>query len=216
MAVGAPSYSALVTMSSGDGITWTASVTLPSGTDQLLQVVAFHADSKTINSIAWDGGAPASYLVATAWGIWKAPATGTKTLTIVINAYSSQAPKVLLALFDGVDQTTPVGSVTAGSLPSSTPSTGSITCPSNGTVYGVLFHNYTSTDPSVTSGTAIGTTHDGFSFGHAHAYRESTGAVSWSCSSSGSGYVAGVPINASAGSGPTAAIKSQMLLKACS
>lgn len=207
MAVGAPTYASLPTMSSGDGITWTYSITLPSGSDQLLFVCASHDDGKSISSLSWNGSSPTAYLSGTAWGYWLAPATGSRTLAVVINAYSSRPPRIQVACFDGAHQTTPLGSVVTGSTPSSTPSTGSITCPSGGTVYGVLLHAFSTTDPSLTAGTGAGSpasAHSDSGWGYAHAYRESTGALSWSCSNSGSTYVAGVPINPAAGGGSSA------------
>ncbi len=205
MAVGAPIYAALVTLTSGDGITWTASVNVGSATsNNVLFITAYHDDGKTVTSMLWDGGASTGQMGSTNIRYWVAPATGTKTLTVVINAYSSQPPRVTLALFENVDQSTPTGTLVAGSLPSSTPSTGSVTCPAGGTVYGILFHTYSTAAPTLTSGTAAGSpdaAYSGSPWGWAHAYRESTGAISWSTTNSGSGGVWGIPINAAAGGG---------------
>ncbi len=207
MAVGAPIYASLPTLTSGDGVTWTASINVGSATsDNCLFVTAYHEDGKTITSMLWDGGASTGQMGSTNIRYWTAPATGTKTLTVVLNAYSSVKPLVMIALFENVDQGSPVGSLVSGSLPSTTPSTGSVTCPSGGTVYGVLVHTYSTAAPTLTSGTAAGSPSSAYtasSWGFAHAYRESTGAISWSTTNSGSanGVVLGVPINAASGGG---------------
>lgn len=98
--------------------------------------------------------------------------------------------------WSGVDQSTPIGTVITATGNSATPSTGSVTCPSNGAVLGILRHFYSGTAITTTAGTSIGTNQDGNGVYIAHAYRTTTGALSWGNLENYAYDTAGLPINA--------------------
>lgn len=103
--------------------------------------------------------------------------------------------------WSGVDQTTPNGTPVTATGTSGTPSTGSVTCPANGAVLGILRHLYSGSDATNTAGTQIGTYRDGPGVTIAHAYRTSTGAVSWGNLENYAWEAVGIPINAAGGGG---------------
>jgi hypothetical protein len=103
--------------------------------------------------------------------------------------------------WSGVDQATPIGTPVTATGNSATPSTGSVTCPSNGAVLGILRHFYSGTAISTTAGTSIGTYQDGNGVHIAHAYRTSTGAVSWGNLENYAYDAAGLPLNSASAGG---------------
>lgn len=127
--------------------------------------------------------------------------TGSNTVSISRTIYNGVVYAV--ASFAGVDSTTPFGTVTISTGSSSTPSTGTVTCPTDGMIYGAETSLYTSSPaPTINSGTLASSARSGGSGQTvAGGYRSTTGAVAWNLSSSASWRVGSVPINAAGGGG---------------
>lgn len=122
---------------------------------------------------------------------------------VAVTCSSYEFPYVNTASFNGVDGTTPFDTAVTNSGTSAAPSTGSVTCPTDGAVWGTEFNNYTGSGSiTATAGTLIGSQRSGGTGqGWAHAYRLSTGAITFSIPGSAAWWAAGVPINPSAASG---------------
>jgi len=123
-------------------------------------------------------------------------ATGPNTLTFTRSSYGGLAFNT--SSFAGVDSVTPFGAVVFNTGATSSPSTGSITCPSGGMIWGAEFSSYTTAPaPSITSGTlgaSVRSTGSGQTL--ATGYGSTTGAISWALGSApGSWSAVGFPIN---------------------
>ena len=174
----------------GGGTTVSFSYTV-TGSNTLL----FTGVTQAVTSITYNGAALSSIGTSGSLNVFSktGPSTGSNTLSFSFSSYSGSHYAVT-GSFAGVDQTTPLGTVVTNSGSSSAPSTGSITCPASGAIYGQFFHNYSTATPTVTSGIAAGLI-TSFTQTYGGAYDTSTKALSWSVNKSGSWWTVGVPIN---------------------
>lgn len=177
----------------------TFSYTSGSGSDRLLlvQVSLFGVTSVTYAGASLTNvGAGVGSM-----SMWRktAPAAGANNVVISGPLYNYLMYTV--SDWTGVDQTTPLGSQVGATGSSSSPSTGSITCPANGFVAGGVRSGYSTAPGTITAGsgttltsfireTANGTT-------KADGRRSNTGALSWTLSTSRSWEAQGFPINPS-------------------
>lgn len=100
-----------------------------------------------------------------------------------------------VASWSGTAASSPVGTPSGATGTSTAPTTGSITCPSGGVVWGAAIHEY-SAALTATAGTLI----DSFTIGTddrviAHSQRADTGALSWSASQSYAWSASGVAVS---------------------
>jgi hypothetical protein len=118
--------------------------------------------------------------------------TGANNVVLTWSAYSNGT--ALVSSYTDVDQTTPFGTAVQNTASNYSPTTGSITCPTNGMVDASVWHGYVTATPTSTAGTEL----DNYSTGgtwYMHGYRASTGAVSWTVNRSATWYAIAVPIN---------------------
>ncbi len=111
------------------------------------------------------------------------PATGAHNLTCALASGTLSAVAVAIADFNGVDVAgTPLGTSVANTGNSSGPTSGSITCPANGMLWGSELNQYATAVPTAGSGTTLGGTvrSGGNGYCAAAGYRTSTGAVAYS------------------------------------
>jgi hypothetical protein len=189
------------TGTTGGGTTVSFSYAVGSGADRYLLIGCSNfgnldISSVTYNSVAcssvYDSGAVSASMEI--FGL-AAPASGTNTMSFTLASYDPQGAKYSVADWTGVDQTTPVGSTVVNTGNSSGPvTTGSVTCPSNGAIFGIGRHTYSSAGMTIAAGTSIGNTTAGAN-SFAGAYSLSTGALSWTPSNSGNWRAVGIPIN---------------------
>jgi len=174
------------------------------GSDIAILVGARSSNSFTVSGVTYAGVSLTqlanSGVSMKAFGLGSA-AVGANNVAVTCSAYES--PYVNTASFNGVDGTTPFGTAITNSGTSTAPSTGSVTCPTDGAVWGTEFNNYTGSGSiTATAGTLIGSQRSGGTGqGWAHAYRLSTGAITFSIPGSAAWWAAGVPINV-AGAAP--------------
>lgn len=182
------------------GTTVIYSYTVGSGSDRLLLLQTYPTGSSgTVTGVTYGGDALTNIDTSDVCLTWSktAPLTGSNTVSISVATYST----IFTSTSDwtGVDQTTPVGAAVVAGGSSSSPSTGSVTCPTNGAIWGAEYSAYTTgSAPTAGSGTTLaGAVRNGAS-GETKAagYRTTTGAVSWSLGSSAGWVAAGIPINA--------------------
>jgi hypothetical protein len=134
-----------------------------------------------------------------------APATGANNLTWNLSSYSFL--HTAISDWTGVDQSTPLGTVVTNAGTSAAPTSGSVTCPSNGAVWGSEFSGYTTAGtPTAGAGTTLASAYRSGAGGRTGAggYRLDTGALNWNIPSSAGWFAQGIPINA-AGAGGGAA-----------
>lgn len=135
--------------------------------------------------------------------LWRltAPSSGANTLSFSVSLYDGVL--VAASTWSSVDQTTPLGTVVTNSGNSATSSTGSITCPASGAIFGAQFSNYTSAPaPTINSGTLRGSARNaGSGWTIAGASDSVTGTLAWNLASSNNWEAIGVPINDVAGGG---------------
>lgn len=185
------------------GYSMTRSYTVGSGSNRLILASTWLVGN-TVNTVTYAGTSLVSQGVLNEIDNYNlvAAATGANNIVIVSAVYSSIF--ALISDWSGVDQTTPVTSNSAVTKSSGTEiSTPSITCPTNGVVYGVGRTNYTTAgsfsgvSPSVlVAGIRSGGGGQTFSSG----YRTSTGSVQVTQPSSfGTQFTFGFGINAAGG-----------------
>lgn len=183
--------------STGGGSTVTQSYTCSSGADRLLLVMT---RGSMVSSAASYAGAGMTFVADNGnLRLWRktAPATGANNIVITLASYQN----TMLSASDwtGVDQTNPLGTPVGGSGTASYFSTGTLTCPTDGAIWGCGTHGYTTSPGTWTStgGTSIGWTRSASTgFGQASAYRTSTGAISWNLFTSIAYGYHMIPINA--------------------
>lgn len=187
----------------GSSINFSFTVT---GTDPAL-IVFINEDSNsvggTVTGVTYNGvglsdiGSSAPIRVFAKQGV----STGSNTLSISRSSYGNLGYN--MASFAGVDSTTPFGTVVHNTATNSTATTGSVTCPTDGMVFGAEFSPYTSSPaPTINSGTlTIATRSAGSGQTLAGGYRSTTGSVAWNLASSTTWRAAGTPINPMAGGG---------------
>lgn len=172
------------------------------GANGALYVGVRAAGGEDVTSVTHNGDSLTFVATVGAVEIWRRVAPDTGSANVVVNI-SGGGNRVFYAFssWSGVDQTTPEGTAVTATGTSATPSTGSVTCPTDGAVLGVLYHFYSGADATNTAGTLIGNSRDGNGVTFAHAYRTTTGAVSWGNLENYAWEAIGIPINAAGGGG---------------
>lgn len=186
--------------SSGGSSTITVSYTSNSGSDRLLLVQTYSTGAAT-TAVSYAGAGLTNYASGGSMVLWRktAPATGTNNVVMTCGAYNT----ILWSFSDwnGVDQTTPLGTQVTGSGTSTTPASGSVTCPANGAVWGGLYAAYAVSPGTISAGsgtTLLGWARNGANgFRKAGGYRFNTGTISFSQTPSTNWGVQAVPINPS-------------------
>ena len=191
------------------GTTVSFSYTSSSGSDRLLLTRANKSSlSGTVNSATYAGASLTNndtLGIATFWH--KAgQATGANTLSFVLSAYDDAI--VNTADFTGVDGTTPLGTAVTATGSGTAPATASITCPTDGGIWGSTWTGYLggSATASAGSGSTLAGSVKFSGRIYAGAYRLDTGTLSFSLSDSGTWSILGLPINPVSGGAPTAAL----------
>lgn len=151
-----------------------------------------------------------NFVLTTAWYWDESKIASASTNVINISSWSQAAIAALVvgaAAFSGVDQTTPFGTAVTATATSTTPSTGSITCPANGLIIGSMAtdDDNTFTANNTSFWPTVDTDGINADFGAHAQYGSATGALTWTTDSQ-PWAVAGVPINPSGG-GPTPVTK---------
>lgn len=184
------------------GTTISFSYTSSAGSDRLL-LSGTEGEGVTVNSGTY---AAASLTNSGSVGgiiIWSKAgnASGANTLAFTLSGYGTA--RVVTSDWTGVDSTTPVGTAVSNTGTSTAVTTTSITCPSNGAIWGRAQTGYQGGSPTLVAGTgttlASTGTRSGTAFGG--GYRLDTGAINWTQGAS-VGYTAiGIPINAAGAGG---------------
>ena len=129
--------------------------------------------------------------------MWRkiAPATGSNTLAFTLSSYGRTHAST--SDWTGVDQTTPLGTAVTATGTSVTPATASVTCPTDGAIFGGEYSAYTTAGaPTAGAGTTLegaeregagGTTKAG-------GRRSTTGTISFSIASSAAWEAQAFPI----------------------
>lgn len=173
---------------------------MTASSNRILLVGAKTTNGATLSGVTYNGSSLTNF---NTYGTHKtyrliAPATGSNTLTVSYSGYSSSYFKA--ASFSGVDQTVPLGTEVTNSGTDNSPSTGSITCPGSGMIWGWEHGAYSTALPTIggSGNTLAGAARSGGGGQTlAGAYRSTTGSVAWTLANGGSfGWeVLGVPIN---------------------
>lgn len=189
------------TGTTGGGTTVSFSYAVGAGSNRYLSIGCSNFGGLDISAVTYNSVACSSIYDAGAVTarveIWelKNPASGTNTMSFTLASYDPQGAKYSVADWTGVDQTTPSGAVVVNTGNSTGPvTTGSITCPSGGAIFGIGRHTYSSAGMTISSGTSIGNTTAG-SNSLAGAYSLATGALAWTPSNSGTWRAVGIPLN---------------------
>lgn len=191
----------------GPGTSLTFSVTVGANSNRALLVATngeLSAPPITITGVTYAGSALTNVGAGSTTIIWRrtAPSTGANNVVLTFSGYG-RAWNSTLSAYD-VDQTTPTGTAVSASGTSTTPSTGSITVPTNGLAFGFTRNGYTTGGaPSAGGGvTSIGSSREGGGgTATASGYRSTTGAISYTIPGSASWIALGVPINPVAAAG---------------
>lgn len=201
----------VATSANASGTTITFSYSCNSNANRLLLVST--RGSSAVNSGTYAGASLTLHRTYNNMKVWRrvAPATGANNLSFVMaSGYSYLV--INAANFWDVDQTTPTNTEVVASGTGTAPSTGSVTCPTNGAVFGMLQTDYVvgGTPWTATNGNTLTQSHRNSAIGYmsAGAYRFNTGVSSWSGPSASIGYdIVAVPIN------PVAAASAAMVPK---
>lgn len=181
---------------SGNGTTITITGFTTAGSNKVLFFSGADPAGGTQNSVSYNGVSMTSQ-VNNNIRVWTLPTPATSgNFSVNLSAYGGLLYEE--ASFNGADDTgTPFGTAVTASVSSTTSSTGSITCPTNGAIYGAEFNGYTpSPAPTINSGTLLVSVRSGAGGqGSASAYRTSTGSLAWNLSASQNWWAGGVPIN---------------------
>lgn len=186
--------------SSGGGTTLTLSYgSVSSGSDRLLAVLV-RSFSSDPSSVTYSGASLTKHATSGGMSLWykTAQATGTNNLVFTVGTYVSLITSHVNAT--GVDQTTPFGTLAAGTGTSSSPASGSATLPSGGgAIWGGMWAGYSTSPGTVTAGsgtTLFGWVREGANGNRkASGYRTTTGALNFSLTNSPSWGATAVPIN---------------------
>lgn len=183
----------------GNGTTVSFSYTCSAGADRLLMVGTVCAGGQTFNSGTYATVALTNVDSISNMKSWRkvGPATGANTLSFSMSAYATMN-EVGVSDYTGVDQTTPLGTVSKTTGTSTTPATASMTVPTDGMLWGIEQSAYTTSGtPTAGSGTTlIGALREGAGgTTMAQGRRATTGTISFVIASSTSWKVIGYPIN---------------------
>lgn len=127
------------------------------------------------------------------------PATGSHSFSAVLTGYD-QSERIIVIDCANVHQTTPCGTVATNTGSSTAPTSGSVTLPSNGLIWGGASSEYTTGATVAGSGTTLdGTSRAGTGWTVSGGDRGSTGNLNWTLASSARWISMGIPINAAAG-----------------
>lgn len=186
-----------VTQDTSSGTSVSFSYTSSSGSDRVL-LAQSRSNAGTVTACTYAGASLTALNTTGSLITWLriAPATGSNTLAFTISSYGSVQASV--ANFTGADQTTPTGTAVTAAGTSTAPSSGSVTCPTNGIVWGGQTSDYTTSGaPTMGSGVTSGGSIRNASGGHTKSagYRENTGPISFTLSSSSAWNVQAYPIN---------------------
>jgi len=184
------------------GTTISFSYTSSAGSDRLL-LSATNGEGVTVNSGTYAGASLTNSGSTGGYIIWSKAgnASGANTLSFSLSGYGTA--RVVTSDWTGADQTTPVGTMVSNAATSASITTGSITCPSNGGVWGMANTGYQGASPTLVAGTgttlASTATRNGTAYGG--GYRLDTGALNWTQGASTAYTAIGIPINAVAAGG---------------
>jgi len=185
-------------VATANGTSVSVSLNAGAGSDRVLY--AAHHQPGTATGATYNSVAMTSVKTEDALEMFElvAPSTGSNTLRVSNSSYSRGY--LVAAVFNGVDQTTPAGTITGQSASSSTPTIPTTTCPTDGMVYGAMMHDYSSSTAVISGvGNTLASALRTGGKNIAGGYRSSTGQVAWSTGTSYSYDSIGVPINAAGG-----------------
>lgn len=198
MAVSYNASQVIVNQSSANSTSVSVAVNCGVGSNRLL-LAQSRAINNSVSAASYNGAGMTNAGSYSGLKMWRliAPTTGSNTLTFTTSS-TYTGVYASIASFNGVDQTTPLGTTSTAGGTSTAPSTVSITCPTDGAIYAGEYSQYAvaATAPTIASGTLAGA---GASLGVTigGGYRLTTGTVAWSIKSA-PWEVQGFPINASA------------------
>ena len=197
------------TGSAGNGpvSSFTFSYTCNTGSDRLL-MIQFQSTG-TISSVTFNGAGLTNAGTGGGMTMWRrvAPFAGAANVQVFLTLYSQTMYSA--SDWTGADQTTPLGTQVSATGSSSSAATASVTCPTDGAIFGGCGSTaYSSAPGTITAGsgtTLLGWGRSGAN-GHTKAggYRLNTGTLSWSLSASMSWGAQAFPINAAGGATFTA------------
>lgn len=181
--------------SSGNTVSF--SYTSSAGADRLLLVQSEDYGGIAVAAVSYAGTSLSLVGSTGTLNMWQlvAPASGTNTLSFTLASYSHCLPST--SDWTGVDQTTPLGTLVTASGASTTPSSGSAVCPTNGAIYGGMGSAYSTAAPTAGSGTTLaGSVRDGGSgYIKAGGYRSNTGDISFSIPGASTWVAQAAPVN---------------------
>lgn len=176
----------------------TFAVDVGSGSNRLL-LVQTRSISGTVSGVTYAGVSMSnvgSYNGLIMWAL-VAPTTGNNN--VVVSWTGSSKCFTSYSAWTGVDQSTPLGTEDDATATSTNPKSSSITCPTNGAIFGGEYSGYSSSTPTIQSGTLLGAAKDsGGGQTKAGAYRTDTGTVGWTIGNA-FWYCQTFPINAANG-----------------
>lgn len=162
----------------GTTISWAYSCS--AGSNRLL-LSQTSGNGVTVNSGTYAAAALTNAGSTNVLTMWRkiAPTTGSNTLSFTLSSYSRCHAST--SDWTGVDQTTPLGTKVGNTATNASPSTGSITCPGDGAIFGSVFSGYCTAIPTAGAGTTlVGSEREGAGGScKAGGRRSSTGAISF-------------------------------------
>ena len=173
-------------VSGGSSVTFL--LTTSAGSNRLLLAHGM-SDEVTVTGCTYNGDTVTQITASGNTRNWRliAPDEGTNlSLTFTYSGYGGIWCG--RTIWSGVDQTTPLDAGTANSGTSSAPTSGSISVPTDGAIWGSMWAAYTSSGTvTMSAGTSIYSVRNaGSGYSNGSGYRTTTGALTWSLPSSAS------------------------------